>query len=424
MRNSIKPSSEGYFVLLQRNRNFRIFWLGRIVYLTGNFFRSIAVSTMLYQLTGSGLALGASFGFSTLPLVIASPYAGVIADRHDRRRIMIVAALSTASIVLGFLLITNVELVWLAYPIIVLLTIVGAFSAAAHDAWMPDLVTKKQYPLANALDTSIFFILMAFGSLFGGLVIENYGWGPAFVFNSFSCVLSALCLFLIQTTSQTLDRKPQTRSVWHDLIEGGRLVWRGQLLLGVILLDVMYCLGAGGTGLAITFFALDVYGLGSSGLGVLYFLYGIGATIGALVLSRWFLRRLDFHRQCLLLGIICLGEGVFFALFAVGPSAIHSAIALALRAVIMGIFPPTVYTVMVQLIPPEFRGRVFSYRMGIINLIAGAMPFIYGRFIGIAPVETGLVIAFLMGMPGAVWTAIIATERLKADTSAHLWAMV
>jgi len=111
---------------------------------------------MLYQLTGSGLALGASFGFSTLPLVIASPYAGVIADRYDRRRIMIATALSTASIVLGFLLITSVELVWLTYPIIVLLTVIGAFSVAAHDAWMPDLVTKEQYPLANALDTSIF----------------------------------------------------------------------------------------------------------------------------------------------------------------------------------------------------------------------------------------------------------------------------
>jgi len=87
---------------------------------------------MLYQLTGSGLALGASFGFNTLPLVIASPYAGVIADRHDRRRIMIVCHLSTASIVLGFLLITGVELVWLTYPIIVLLAVIGAFSAAAH----------------------------------------------------------------------------------------------------------------------------------------------------------------------------------------------------------------------------------------------------------------------------------------------------
>ena len=420
MKNSITPSSEGYFALLQRNRNFRIFWLSRIVYLTGNFFRSIAISVMLYQLTGSGLALGASFGLSTLPLVIASPYAGVIADRHDRRRIMIVAALSTASIVLGFLLITSVELVWLAYPIIALLTIVGAFSVAAHDAWMPDLVTKKQYPLANALDISIFFILMAFGNLFGGLIIENYGWEPAFVFNSFSSVLSALGFFLIQTPSQTLDRKPQTHSVWRDLIEGGKLVWRKQLLRGVFLLDVMYCFGAGGTGLAITFFALDVYGLGSSGLGILYFLYGIGAAIGALVLSRWLLRRLDFHRQCLLLGMICLGEGVFFALFAVGPSAIHSAIALTLRATIMGIFPPAVYTVMVQLIPPEFRGRVFSYRMGITNLIVGVMPFIYGTFIGIAPVETGLVIAFLMGIPGAVWTAIIATERLKANTSTHL----
>jgi len=48
------------------------------------------------------------------------------------------------------------------------------------------------------------------------------------------------------------------------------------------------------------------------------------------------------------------------------------------------------------------------------------MPFIYGTFIGIAPVETGLVIAFLMGMPGAVWAAIIATKRLKADVSTHL----
>ncbi|OYT66338.1 hypothetical protein B6U74_01075 [Candidatus Bathyarchaeota archaeon ex4484_205] len=420
MRNNIKPSSEGYFTLLQKNRNFRIFWLSRIIYLTGNFFRSIAVSVMLYQLTGSGLALGASFGFSTLPLVIASPYAGVIADRHDRRKIMIVSILSTASIVLGFLLITSVELVWLAYPIIILLTIVGTFSVAAHDAWMPDLVTKKQYSLANALDISIFFILMAFGSLFGGLIIENYGWESAFIFNSLSSALSALCLFWIRTPTQTLNYKRRPHSVLYDFIEGGRLVWRERLLLGVILLDVMYCFGAGGTGLAMTFFALDVYGLGSSGLGVLYFLYGISAAIGALVLSRWILHRLNFHRQCLLLGILCLGEGIFFALFAVGPSAIHSAIALALRAMLMGIFPPTVYTVIVQLIPPEFRGRVFSYRIGITSLIVGVMPFIYGMFMDVAPMETGLLIAFLMGMPGAVWAVIIATERLKADMNTHL----
>jgi len=181
------------------------------------------------------------------------------------------------------------------------------------------------------------------------LIIENYGWRSAFIFNSSSSVLSALCFFLIHTVTRTLDRKPQTHSIWRDLIKGERLVWRGQLLRSVILLDVLYCFGVGGTDLAIKFFALDVYGLGSSGLGVLYFLYGIGAAIGALMLSRWFLRRLDFHKQYLLLGIISFGEGVFFAPFAIGPSAIHSAITLTLRAMIMGIFSPTVYTVMVQL---------------------------------------------------------------------------
>jgi len=80
----------------------------------------------------------------------------------------------------------------------------------------------------------------------------------------------------------------------------------------------------------------------------------------------------------------------------------------------MGIFPPAVYTVMVQLIPPEFRGRVFSYRIGITNLIAGVMPFIYGTFINIAPIKTGLVIAFLMGIPGAVWILYYSNRKIES----------
>ena len=112
---SAPGSSVGYFTLVRENRNFRLLWLGQIVSLFGDWFNLIASAALVSQLTESGLAVGGLFVLRMLAPFLISPFAGVAADRYNRKRLLILADLSRAAVVLGFLLVRDPGQVWLLY---------------------------------------------------------------------------------------------------------------------------------------------------------------------------------------------------------------------------------------------------------------------------------------------------------------------
>jgi len=134
-----------YFHLLRRNRNFRLLWLAQVVSEIGDWFYSLAVYSLLLDLTHNrAQAVGLAVVLQVLPAAFVSPTAGAINDRLSRKAIMIGADVARFFVVLGMLLVRTPGMVWLAYPLLFLETVGVAFFEPAHSAIIPNLVEPDE----------------------------------------------------------------------------------------------------------------------------------------------------------------------------------------------------------------------------------------------------------------------------------------
>ena len=134
----------GYVALVRGNHNYRSLWCGEIVSLFGDWFDLIASATLVSRLTGSGLAVGGLFVLRMLAPFLISPVAGVLADRYDRKKLLIACDLSRAVIVLGFLLVRAPGQIWLLYVITALQLTVSGIFYPAREAILPDIVSRRE----------------------------------------------------------------------------------------------------------------------------------------------------------------------------------------------------------------------------------------------------------------------------------------
>src|ERR1041385_2406640 len=150
----------GYIELLRTNRNFRRLWIGRLVSQTGDWFNSVALFTLLLNLTGAGEAVGLVLIIKLLPSFFVGPVAGVVADRFNRKTIMISADIIRGIVVLGFLLVRSPEQVWLLYVLAGVEIAISTFFDPAKSAAIPGIVTREELISANALSSASWSITL------------------------------------------------------------------------------------------------------------------------------------------------------------------------------------------------------------------------------------------------------------------------
>src|SRR6188508_266410 len=136
--------SIGYVDLLRRNRNFRLLWLGQVVSQMGDWFNTIALYTIILNLTGSGRDVGLLLVARFLPSCLFGPLSGVVADRFSRRTIMIVSDILRAVVVLGFLFVRRADQLWIIYVLTVLQLALSTFFEPAKTAAVPSIVTDNE----------------------------------------------------------------------------------------------------------------------------------------------------------------------------------------------------------------------------------------------------------------------------------------
>ena len=150
MNESTQPI--GYLQLIQGNRNFRWLWSGQIVSLLGDWFNLIASAALITKLTDSGFAIGGLFVVRMLAPFLVTPFAGVIADRYNRKRILIIADLIRGFSVLGFLLVREPGDVWLLYALTAVQLGLGGFFFPTRNAILPDIVKPEEIGAAISLN--------------------------------------------------------------------------------------------------------------------------------------------------------------------------------------------------------------------------------------------------------------------------------
>ena len=271
-----------------RNRNLSFYLSARFLGTLAVQMQSVAVGWQVYQITGSLFDLGLIGLAQFAPFLVLILWAGHVADRHDRRKIIVFCMLT--QLLVSALLLTftfsGSKVVWPVFAVLVLFGSARAFMMPASQAVLRNLVPDKDFGQAVALSSSTFHVAVIAGPVLGGLL---YVFGPVFVYS-----VSAALLLVSVILMASANSAPQARSTapvsWHTLLEGLRFVWSRPIVLGAISLDLFAVLFGGATAL-LPAYAHDVLHAGPTALGWLRTAPGAGAALCSIALAFFPLRR-------------------------------------------------------------------------------------------------------------------------------------
>ncbi|MEO6394060.1 MAG: MFS transporter [Pyrinomonadaceae bacterium] len=406
------PASTGYLDLIRQNREFRRIWLGQVVSQMGDWFDSIAVYTLVLALTGSSRAVSLILIARFLPTFFFGPIAGVLADRFDRKRIMIVTDGLRALIVLGFLFVDRPERIWLAYVLTVLQLTVSTFFEPARSAVIPSVVNRRDLVRANTISSATWSVVLAVGAGLGGLVTSWLGTKTAFALDSLSYFLSAVLIFGVTLPKHA----PRLKGVLSlakvlgitDTIEGARYVWQHPRVLAAMLVKPAWGLGGGALTILVVFGdkIFPVAGRPALGMGILFAARGFGTAVGPILARRMFGEARD--RLELVLGLSFFVGAVFYVIF--GTATIYPLAILALMISHAGSSVQWVNsTVLLQSsVEDGFRGRVFAAELALLTLTLATTTFATGELLDRfhwSPRRVAVLIGLLWLIPGTIWFA-------------------
>lgn len=182
--------------------NYRRYFGGQAVSQSGTWMQTVAQSWLVLQLSGSGTAVGGAVALQALPILIFAPYGGLVADRVDKRRLMITfeCLSGTYALTLGLLVVTDAVRLWQVYLLAALLGVNKAFESPSRQAFVLELVGRRELRNAVTLNSVLGSVARAVGSALAGLIIAASGTGVCFLINSFSFVAVVASLVRIDTT--------------------------------------------------------------------------------------------------------------------------------------------------------------------------------------------------------------------------------
>jgi MFS family permease len=399
----------GYWQLLRQNPRYRRLWLGLVVSMVGDWFRTIALYLLVLRLTGaSGLALGGVVIAETLSIFMMSPLAGVVADRFSRKAIMITADLVRAVLALGFLLITSADRVWMAYVLTAALMGISAFFFPAHAATIPNITAHRELMTANALASATWSVMLAIGSALGGVVAASLGTQAAFLVDAASYVVSALYIATVPIPVRR-PPTPEARSAtptggWSAFRQGMGYIMARPLLLRLI--SVKACSVGLGGGLLLLFalFAERVFQAGATGLGILYTARGMGAAVGPILARRLVGEEPRAMQRAI--GVAFLSAGGFYVVFSRMPTLLWAAAALFvayMAASVLWVFSSTLLQISV---PDAYRGRVFAADFALFTVLMAMSTFMTGwgiDHVAITPRAMAALLGGIIFLPGVFW---------------------
>jgi MFS family permease len=386
-----------------RHRNFQLFFGGQLISLIGTWMQNVAQAWLVYRITGSSLLLG-SVGFaSQIPLLLASPAGGIVADRYNRQKVVI--GTQTVSMLLAFVLailtlkgaITVPEIFVLA----VLLGVVNAFDIPGRQAFLVEMVGKEDLMNAIALNSSMFNGARIVGPAIAGLLVANIGEGWCFFANAVSYIAVIIGLFMMQVPDR--PKRPIGSPLAH-LIEGFRFVRNTALVRALLVLLALVSLVAMPYTVLMPIFADKILHGGARGLGILMAATGVGALLGALTLAT----RTGVQGLSRWVAISCAGFGVWLIAFASSRNFWLSTALLVPVGFCMMLQMSSSNTLIQAMVPDHLRGRVMSvYSM----MFMGVAPF--GALLGGALADrVGAPTMVAMGGVAALGGALIFYLRL------------
>ncbi len=369
-----------------KHKNYRLFFIGQIISLSGTWMQSVAQSWLVYRLTGSVTLLGLIGFAGQIPVFLLAPIGGAVADKYNRRRILI--ATQSISMMSAFVFATltltgNIQ-VWHLFVVASITGIANAFDIPTRQAFVVDMVGKEDLVNAIALNSSMFNGARIVGPAIAGILVSTVGEGWCFLLNAISYI--AVIIGLLMMTLKPKETAASADSAVTKIVEGFRYVGMTTPIRALLLLLGLVSLMGMPYAVLMPIFADQILHGGARGLGMLMGGAGLGALVGALALA---------SRN----GIRGLGKWVAFASGAFGVSLILFSLSHTFWLSLI-LIVPVGFSLMVQMassntliqamVPDELRGRVMAvYSM---------------MFMGMAPIGALLagVLAGRIGAPETV----------------------
>lgn len=358
---AVLPRRAGFSARLRtfsalRHRNYRLYWFGMLVAIIGLQVQMVAQAWLVYDLTGSTALLGMTGLMQAIPTLALTLFGGVLADRVDRRRLIMVtqAGSGLLLLLLATLTATGMVQVWQIFAIAFLTGAISAFDQPARMALVPHLVKREDLMNAIAMGSMVWQSSRIVGPSLAGLLIGLFGVAACFYLTTAGMFVMVLALFAVRVPRvEPPERRPE---MLRDLREGVGFVVRDPIfstLLGLTFFNSLFGMSYA-TMMAV--FARDVLDAGSQGYGFLLGVSGVGALLGATTLAS--LGNVRRKGPLLLGGAFAFG--LLIVLFSLSRVYAVSLGLLFAMGAVNALYMTTVNTQLQALVPDALRGRVMS----------------------------------------------------------------
>ena len=381
---------------LLRRRDFALLWAGQLLSQIGDQCLLVAAITLITDISASPLAILIPAISIALPQVLFGMVGGVVADRWNRKRVMVASDLLRAGLVLLILFVRSTGQLWVLYIAAAGLAVVGSFFYPARNAVIPNLVPGGMLLAANGLIQGSYILALIIGPTLAGVIVEMGGMTSAILFDSATFVVSAGTILLL--------RIPPLRngsvlaagqgSMWADMKTGLAFIRRSRPLRRALYVTAMATLGIGAVVLLAIPHLKTRLGAGGLEYGGAMSVLGLGSVLGGLLVSR-LSRRVSTH--VVIGGMLVLAGGAVM-LFAYAPSYLVVLISVMVLGLCVVVARGALDTITQALAPDEVRGRV----QAAVNLIvaggtalAEGLSAFLGHFLGVQTtfVAAGMVTA-------------------------------
>lgn len=354
--------------LLRSNADFRRLFVAQVVSYLGDWFSFVAIVGLVDDLTDSNFLVSLVMVAFSLPSFVASPIAGPMVDRFDRKRILVVVSGVQALAALGLLLV-GPGTVWLAFVFQSTVSALAAVVGPASGAAIPNIARDEaELVKANSILGSTWGVMLAIGAAIGGVFASVFGRDAAFVANALSFVVSGIFFFSIRTPMQAPRDPAQRRSRMRpvsDMREALGHARRDPVLLALVLSKTTFAIGSGVVS-QLAVLASDVFGGGDASRGILIGARGLGAGIGPALAMRY--TGQDLGRVITVCGLSSLTFSACYLVGAWMPLFFLAAVFIVL-AHLGGGAQWTLSSFGLQLrAPDEMRGRIIAGDFALVTL--------------------------------------------------------
>jgi MFS family permease len=400
--------------MLKTNADMRRVFMAQVISYLGDWFSFVAIIGLVDDLTGSQFLISLVVVAFSLPSFLASPIAGSMVDRFDRRRILVVVSVVQSVAALGLLLVGK-DTIWLAFLAQSTVSALAAVVGPATEASIPNIArNKEELAFANSLLGSTWGVMLAVGAAVGGVFAAVFGRDAAFIANGISFALAAILFSRIKTPMQK-DRAQQTQRQRirpiADMREAITHSRQDPVLMTLIFSKTTFAIGAGVVS-QLAVLASDVFNGGDASRGLLIGIRGVGTGLGPLIAMRYTHGQLS--KVLTICGFASLAFSGFYFIGAWMPTLWLTAIFVML-AHLGGGAQWTLSSYGLQLRSPDhIRGRILAGDFALVTLmlsVTSALAGLVSEFFGVRQAISGF--AFAAAIASVIY--IRATKRLRTQ---------